>query len=93
MKITSVSMNRPLNKAQGAVKKISPLVKPSTMAVREVDGEGRAPENEALGAHANGHGFDSDLTRLGIWLHHLLHLQSFRPARLVYANTVHKVST
>jgi hypothetical protein len=56
MKITSVSMNRPLNKAQGAVKKISPLVKPNTMAVREVDGEGRAPDNEALGAHANGHG-------------------------------------
>jgi hypothetical protein len=26
------------------------------MAVREVDGEGRAPDNEALGAHANGHG-------------------------------------
>jgi hypothetical protein len=56
MKITSVSMNRPLNKAQGAVKKISPLVKPSTMAVREVDGDGRAPDAEALGANANGHG-------------------------------------
>ena len=56
MKITSVSMNRPLNKAQGAVKKISPLVKPSTMAVREVDGDGRAPDAEALGAHANGQG-------------------------------------
>jgi hypothetical protein len=56
MKITSVSMNRPLNKAQGAVKKISPLVKPSTMAVREVDGDGRAPDAEALGANANGQG-------------------------------------
>ncbi len=56
MKITSVSMNRPLNKAQGAVKKISPLVKPSTMAVREVDGDGRAPDAEALVANANGHG-------------------------------------
>jgi len=56
MKITSVSMNRPLNKAQGAVKKISPLVKPSTMAVREVDGDGRPPDAEALGANANGHG-------------------------------------
>lgn len=56
MKITSVSMNRPLNKAQGAVKKISPLVKPSTMAVREVDGDGRAPDAEALGTNANGHG-------------------------------------
>ena len=56
MKITSVSMNRPLNKAQGAVKKISPLVKPSTMAVREVDGDGWAPDAEALGANANGHG-------------------------------------
>lgn len=56
MKITSVSMNRPLNKAQGAVKKISPLVKPSTMAVREVDGDGRTPDDEGLGATANGHG-------------------------------------
>ena len=58
MKITSVSMNRPLNKAQGTVKKISPLVKPSTMAVREVDGDGdgRPPDAEALGAKANGHG-------------------------------------
>ena len=56
MKITSVSMNRPLNKAQGTVKKISPLVKPSTMAVREVDGDGRAPDAEVLGAHANGQG-------------------------------------
>ena len=56
MKITSVSMNRPLNKAQGAVKKISPLVKPSTRAVREVDGDGRSPDAEALGANANGHG-------------------------------------
>ena len=56
MKITSVSMNRPLNKAQGAVKKISPLVKPSTMAVREVNGDGRTPDDEGLGATANGHG-------------------------------------
>ena len=56
MKITSVSMNRPLNKAQGTVKKISPLVKPSTMAVREVEEAGRPPDAEALGAKANGHG-------------------------------------
>jgi len=56
MKITSVSMNRPLNRAQGAVKKISPLVKPSTMAVREVNGDGRTPDDEGLGATANGHG-------------------------------------
>lgn len=47
MKITSVSMNRPLNKAQGTVKKISPLVKPSTMAVREVDDHGPAPAPDA----------------------------------------------
>ncbi len=55
MKITSVSMNRPLNKAQGTVKKISPLVKPSTMAVREVDDHGPAPDAE-LSANANGNG-------------------------------------
>jgi hypothetical protein len=33
LKITSVSMNRPLSKAQGSIKKISPLMKPMTMAV------------------------------------------------------------
>lgn len=47
VKITSVSMNRPLNKAQGAVKKISPLVKPSHMAVREVHAEEPVNDTEA----------------------------------------------
>lgn len=38
MKITGVSMNRPLNKAQGAIKKISSVAKPLTLAVDEVSG-------------------------------------------------------
>ena len=32
MKITSVSMNRPLNRAQGAIKKVSSVNQPLTMA-------------------------------------------------------------
>jgi hypothetical protein len=73
MKITSVSMNRPLNKAQGAVKKISPLVKPSTMAVREVNGDGRTPDDEGLGATANGHGqrktpMDTRGSEVDVWV-------------------------
>jgi hypothetical protein len=46
LKITSVSMNRPLSKAQGSIKKISPLMKPMTMAVGEVSGEDRPEDTE-----------------------------------------------
>ncbi len=46
MKITSVSMNRPLSKAQGSIKKISPLKKPLTMAVGGVNHEERLEEAE-----------------------------------------------
>ncbi len=38
MKITGVSINRPLNKAQGAIKKVSSVAKPLTLAVDEVSG-------------------------------------------------------
>jgi hypothetical protein len=46
MKITSVSMNRPLSKAQGSIKKISPLMKPLAMAVGGVNHEERLEEAE-----------------------------------------------
>jgi hypothetical protein len=46
LKITSVSMNRPLSKAQGSIKKISPLMKPMTMAVGGVNQEDRLDEAE-----------------------------------------------
>ena len=46
MKITSVSMNRPLSKAQGSIKKISPLMKPLTMALGGVSSEERLDEAE-----------------------------------------------
>ena len=46
LKITSVSMNRPLSKAQGSIKKISPLMKPMTMAVGGVSNEDRLDEAE-----------------------------------------------
>ena len=46
MKITSVSMNRPLSKAQGSIKKISPLMKPMTMAVGGLSNEDRLDEAE-----------------------------------------------
>jgi hypothetical protein len=36
MKISSVSMNRPLNKAQGAIRKVSAVTQPLTLAVDEV---------------------------------------------------------
>jgi hypothetical protein len=36
MKISSVSMNRPLNKAQGAIRKVSAVSQPLTLAVDEV---------------------------------------------------------
>ena len=35
MKISSVSMNRPLNKAQGAIRKVSAVTQPLTMAIEE----------------------------------------------------------
>ncbi|NBX53848.1 MAG: hypothetical protein EBQ82_13110 [Betaproteobacteria bacterium] len=38
MKITGVSINRPLNKAQGAIRKISAVTKPLTLGVTEVPG-------------------------------------------------------
>jgi hypothetical protein len=47
LKITSVSMNRPLSKAQGSIKKISPLMKPLTMAVGGVNPEDRMDEAES----------------------------------------------
>ena len=46
LKITSVSMNRPLSKAQGSIKKISPLMKPMTMAVGGVNHEDRVDDPE-----------------------------------------------
>ncbi len=46
LKITSVSMNRPLSKAQGSIKKISPLMKPMTMAVGGVNHEDKLDEAE-----------------------------------------------
>jgi hypothetical protein len=46
LKITSVSMNRPLSKAQGSIKKISPLMKPMTMAVGGVNHKDRLDEAE-----------------------------------------------
>jgi hypothetical protein len=36
MKISSVSMNRPLNKAQGAIRKVSAVTQPLTMAIEDV---------------------------------------------------------
>ena len=36
MKISSVSMNRPLNKAQGAIRKVSAVTQPLTMVIDEV---------------------------------------------------------
>jgi hypothetical protein len=43
MKITSVSMNRPLNRAQGAIKKVSSVSQPLTMVATD---EVTTPSNQ-----------------------------------------------
>jgi hypothetical protein len=63
----------PLEQGAGRREKISPLVKPSTMAVREVDGDGRTPDDEGLGATANGHGqrktpMDTRGSEVDVWV-------------------------
>ena len=56
LKITSVSMNRPLSKAQGSIKKISPLMKPMTMAVGDASGGDRVDDSESDSARSKHHG-------------------------------------
>lgn len=49
MRIDGVSLNRPLNRAQGAIKKISGVTKPLTMAVDELPPEAATqPETDAV---------------------------------------------
>lgn len=49
MRIDGVSLNRPLNRAQGAIKKVSGVTKPLTMAVDELPPEAATqPETDAV---------------------------------------------
>ena len=43
MRIDGVSLNRPLNRAQGAIKKVSSVTKPLTMAVEELPPDANSP--------------------------------------------------
>ena len=43
MRIDAVNMNRPLNRAQGAIKKVAGVAKPLTMAVTELPEDGPQP--------------------------------------------------
>ena len=42
MRIDAVNMNRPLNRAQGAIKKVAAVAKPMTMALTELPEDGPA---------------------------------------------------
>ena len=48
MRIDGVSLNRPLNRAQGAIKKVSGVSKPLTMAVEELPHNALPAETEAV---------------------------------------------
>jgi len=43
MRIDGVSLNRPLNRAQGAIKKVGSVAKPLTMAVTDLPQAGPQP--------------------------------------------------
>lgn len=52
MRIDAVSLNRPLNRAQGAIKKVSGVTKPLTMAVDEMPQEaGLQAETKTVRGH------------------------------------------
>jgi len=48
MRIDGVSLNRPLNRAQGAIKKVSGVNKPLTMALEELPHNALPAETEAV---------------------------------------------
>jgi len=48
MRIDGVSLNRPLNRAQGAIKKVSGVSKPLTMAVEELPNDVMPTEAETV---------------------------------------------
>jgi hypothetical protein len=54
MRIDGVSLNRPLNRAQGAIKKVSGVSKPLTMAVEELPQDVMPAEAETVRGRPNG---------------------------------------
>ena len=53
MRIDGVSLNRPLNRAQGAIKKVSGVSKPLTMAVEELPQDVVPKEAETVRGRAH----------------------------------------
>ena len=53
MRIDGVSLNRPLNRAQGAIKKLSGVSKPLTMAVEELPQDAMPAEAETVRGRAH----------------------------------------
>jgi hypothetical protein len=53
MRIDGVSLNRPLNRAQGAIKKVSGVNKPLTMAVEELPNDVMPTEAETVRGRPN----------------------------------------
>jgi len=53
MRIDGVSLNRPLNRAQSAIKKVSGVSKPLTMAVEELPNDVMPREAETVSARSH----------------------------------------
>jgi hypothetical protein len=71
MKISSVSMNRPLNKAQGAIRKVSAVTQPLTMAIEEVSDYPSidAPVDNDKHSKKNSHGAVDTLgSEVDVWV-------------------------
>ena len=71
MKISSVSMNRPLNKAQGAIRKVSAVTQPLTMVMEEVSDYPSidAPVDNDKHSKKNSHGAVDTLgSEVDVWV-------------------------
>ena len=72
MRIDAVNMNRPLNRAQGAIKKVAGVAKPLTMAVTELPEDGPQPaETDTVRGKAHGkpnHRLDTLGSEVDVWV-------------------------
>ena len=72
MRIDGVSLNRPLNRAQGTIKKVSGVSKPLTMAVEEL------PHNDLPAETETVRGADLTLSKITDWIPWAARLMSGR---------------
>ena len=72
MRIDAVNMNRPLNRAQGATKKVAGVAKPLTMAVTELPEDGQPlAESDTVRGKAHGkpnHRLDTLGSEVDVWV-------------------------